>query len=220
MIFFRKRRKEKANDSNDNYFEELEKKENTLFNKPIDEVRVPEIILRYRKEYNGQKLKVLKDLYFDTINKQNNTDRLKATSEYIQYSTLALSLTEPLIEHEKLNRGYRGFNLSLPALNFTPDYFALNGIKGQLANIKDILYFFAELKSDRWIIDRAYVILETRSKVFEYIKRNNSITNKEFEETFKEEFKIISYSILSSLEDYGFLKSEKRKGRFKLYELA
>lgn len=109
---------------------------------------------------------------------------------------------------------------NFPAFNFAPKYFALQSVRGQLANFKGIVFFFQELNDYREVIDKAYCILELRPKIFELIKENNGTTNKEFEDSFPNESEFIGGSFLYLWEKMGVIKSDKKSGRYKLYELT
>lgn len=198
---------------------EYERKQNAIFDLP-DNQNAPIIINTFRKEYRGRKLSELSEAYFEfsEIIKETYIDDI---NKHLKYCILASGPTEPVIQFDKLNSGLNYCQIKrFHAFDFAPKYFALQGARGQLANFKDIIIFFEELKEYLEVIDKAYCILELRPKIFELIKTNNGITNKEFEDAFPDESEFINDSFMYLWEKMGVVKSNKKRGRYKLYELT
>jgi len=195
-----------------------DKKVNPVYDMPIEN-NIPNVINSFRKSYKGRKINELVDNYYhfkDILQESNPSD----ISKHLEYCLLSFGLIEPLIFYHKQITDLKVCQIrSFPCLDFSPRYIALQGMRGQLTNIKDIVYFFEELEDYKQIVDVAYCILELRPQIFKFIKENNGMTNKEFEQQFPNETEFIGGSILSGLEMFGQLKSDKRKGRYKLYEI-
>ena len=142
--------------------------EQTIYN-PSDHNNPPEILKKLRSEYKGNTIEYLNDLYFETLEKIQKADKENNVSELLLNCQISIGLIEPLICYNY--KHYNSFDIkSIPAIHKGLIYFSVNGIKGQLKNIADIIDFFDELKFYKSDVEEAFERVKLSSRIYNTIK--------------------------------------------------
>ena len=128
-------------------------KETTEYN-PSSSSTTPEIIKRLRKAYVGQTVEGLNGIYFGLLQKIQQADKENDINQLLLNSQLSLGLIEPLIIHSY--KHYNRFDIkTIPAIEKGLIYFSVNGVKGQIKNIKDLVDYFNELHFYKTEVEKA-----------------------------------------------------------------
>ncbi len=148
-------------------------KEETIYD-PAEDKNAPEILRRLRSVYKGNTIEYLNHLYFETLEKIQKADKENNISELLLNCQLSLGFIEPLICYNY--KHYNSFDITgIPAIYKGLAYFSINGIKDQIKNIADIVYFFDELKFNRKYVKEAYEMVELSSKIHKILSNNGEI---------------------------------------------
>lgn len=139
---------------------------------------VPEIIRRFRKNYEHQNDKILVKLYFELLNKIQEDSKLKNFDSMIANAQLSLGLLEALIRDCK--NSYGKFDIkTIPAIDFVLPHLAIRGNIGQIKNIQDIVNFFPELNNWKDTVEKAFLMQKLASKIYAYLKDNPDTLQKD-----------------------------------------
>ena len=142
--------------------------EQTDYN-PYEHNSTPEILKKLRSAYKGNTIEYLNDLYFETLEKIQKSDKENNINELLFNCQINLGLIEPLICHNY--KHHNSFDIKgIPAIYKGLIYFSVNGIIGQLKNIADIVAFFDELKLYKSDVEEAFERAKLSSKIFNIIK--------------------------------------------------
>jgi hypothetical protein len=143
-------------------------KKQTIYN-PSDHNNPPEILRKLRAVYKGNTIEYLNDLYFETLEKIQKADKENNISELLLNCQISIGLIEPLICYNY--KHYNSFDIrGIPAIYMGLIYFSVNGIKGQLKNIADIINFFNELKFYKSDVEEAFERVKLSSRIYNTIK--------------------------------------------------
>lgn len=132
---------------------------------------VPEIVARFRETYKGQSLSKLNDLYFAIMGQMTEAEKKGDINNLLMHCQGSLGLLESLIKYNK--KEYDSFDIkTIPALDKSLIYFAINGNTRQLKNIQDIVNYFKELHHYKDKVDIAFARSELTSKIYQHVEAN------------------------------------------------
>jgi hypothetical protein len=112
----------------------------------------PPIIVQFRDKGENFSSEKKVALYYEFVDKIQN--RTLDISERISYCQMSLSFIEALIKSRVEDRG-RFDCESIPAIELAVGHFAKQGVRGQLLNIRDIVFYFPELEPWRKMVEDA-----------------------------------------------------------------
>lgn len=137
-----------------------------------------ELVKKFSEAYKGVPQKKLEDVYFVMLNDIGVCYSNKNIQKLLELCQSSLALVEPLIKWTKKEMG--SFLItSIPAIEYGCRLWAVMGVGGQLDNIKEMVEYFPELKPWRKDVEKAYIMKELASKIYKYLKVNNSCLQKD-----------------------------------------
>jgi len=173
---------------------------------------VPEIVTRYRENYKGQSLRKLNDLYFDIMEQLTAAEKKGDINNLLMHCQGSLGLLESLIKYNKME--YGSFDIkTIPALDKALIYFAINGNKGQLKNIQDIVNYFKELHPYKEQVDIAFIRRDLAANIYQYVKANPNCPQTDLKNNIDcDDGRYISTTV-HYMEKSGKLTKKKEKSR-------
>jgi len=194
--------------------------------KKIDEIKLTieepsewlkDYLQRNRSYYENVPYKVINDLYFENMKKQNGAMANNDYKEAYINAELTLPLLEKFIQGQYSE--YGSFDIrGIPCVEFCMEYTSLMGLVGGFKNISEIINHFPETKLVyQEELEKYRILMELSKKIRKIVKSNGGI----LQNTLKKE--LIDYDpklITSSCKDmdrFGLLKREKVGNTYKLY---
>lgn len=146
---------------------------------------VPQVVQGYRKHNAKKKLSVLVQSYFDMHEKMREAKSRKDYASLIQYCQLGLSMIEPFIVEQK--HSYGSFDIKgIPAIEEVLPHYAVIGARGQIENVRDIVWFFPELSPWKKEVENAERMRKIASDVYKFVKNNPDAVQKDLKQNISE----------------------------------
>jgi len=137
----------------------------------ISDENTPQIIIKFRQFYQDKTFSELQEMYFDFLQKILNSEKKGDLKNIIFFCQGSMGLIEPLIIYEKKKFGM--FELKkIPSIEYGLIYNSILGNKGQLENIKDIVYYFPELHFLKPEVEKSFIRKDLSSQIYHYVKSN------------------------------------------------
>jgi len=175
-----------------------------------------QLIEKFRTTHKGVPPEKLVGVYFDLLNKIEQSKKEKDFNKMLMYCQMSISLLEPLIEQTKKEFGMFDIK-SIPAIEIGSVFLAIYGMRGQLLNFKEVIEYFPELNPWRESIERAITMQNVASKIYRYVKNNEGCLRAELKKALGVEDGRMVSRVVYYMELIGKLKKEKSG---KIYSLS
>jgi len=129
---------------------------------------IPAIVRAYRKQNEGVSDAEGTNRYFDCLEKLQRSKR-DARSR-LQYAMMCLSFLEPFIKDAKKEFGE--VPPVIPAIYEATIFQAINGARGQLENILELVKFFPEIDDYIPAVEEGFVMLELAAKIRKHLSKS------------------------------------------------
>jgi len=174
---------------------------------------VPAVVEAYRKGHKGVPLEELVSAYFDSLEKLQASK--KDAAARLRYAMMCLSFLEPLIRYSKKEGGK--VPPVIPAIPEATIFHAINGARGQLQNILDLVKFFPEVHDYIPTVEEGFVILELASKIRKLLQEKPGAIQNKLKRTLEfDDGRLIS-RVVHYMEISGQLKRKKSGNTYELY---
>jgi len=126
---------------------------------------IPRALLAYREQNRNTSDYDADGLYFASL------ERLQAckkdASQRLHYAMVCLSYIEPFVRYQ--TREYGSVPPSIPAISEALTFHAVNGARGQLENIREIIEFLPALDAYKPAVAESFLMLDLAAKVRSYL---------------------------------------------------
>lgn len=174
---------------------------------------VPAIIQAYRKQNKGVSDAEGNDRYYDCLEKLQKSKR-DARSR-LQYATMCLSFLEPFIKCQKKEFGE--VPPVIPAIGEATIFHAINGARGQLENILELVKFFPEIDYYIPVVEEGFMMLELAASIRKHLNESpGALQNKLKKPLEFDDGRLIS-RVVHYMELAGQLERQKSGKTYKLY---
>lgn len=129
---------------------------------------IPAIVRAYRKQNEGVSDAEGANRYFDCLEKLRSGKR-DARSR-LQHAMMCLSFLEPFIKDAKKEFGE--VPPVIPAISEATIFQAINGARGQLENILELVKFFPEIHDYIPGVEKGFVMLELAAKIRKHLSKS------------------------------------------------
>jgi len=171
----------------------------------------PQIIETYRDCTRGRSNEELVGEYFKLLAKIEKAGEKGNRSSLIQYCMLSLPFIEPLIRWGTDPSGFR--IRSIPAIQELAQAWGQQCNKAQLANLRELVWFFPELEPWRRDIEDAERTVELRPSFEWFFRERRTCLRKDLPKAFPDLPREAVLRVVDDLVEVGVLKTGKA-GRF------
>lgn len=139
---------------------------------------MPNYIELFRERNKNAPVKKLVDTYYDLLNQIWQDKKNKDYKKMLIKCEMSLSLIEPLIIETKNEFGSMDLP-SIPAIEVGVNFWAILKDDKNLNIVREIVGFFPELEGWKAFLEKAFVMKELSSKIYNYVKDNEGCLQKE-----------------------------------------
>lgn len=126
---------------------------------------IPDTVRAYREQNRNISDAEGEVMYYRSLNwiwENKKNARLR-----LQFAMMGLSYLEPFIRHWK--KEYGEIPPSIPAITEATIWHAINGARGQLENVRDLVAFFPEVSDHLPGVEEGFVMLDMAGKVRKHL---------------------------------------------------
>jgi len=128
---------------------------------------------------------------------------------------MALCLLEPFIKYEK--KEYGQVPPVIPAIPEAIYFHAINGARGQLKNIQDIVEFFPELEDYQFTVEQGFVMLDVAARIRKHVGGNPGCHQNKLKKVLEFDDGRLLSRVIHYMEVAGQLERKKSGKTYELY---
>lgn len=174
---------------------------------------VPQVLREQRKANQNIPIETLVDAYYNSLEKLQASK--KDGSARLRYAMMCLVFLEPLITYSK--REWGSVPPSIPAIPEAIIFQAINGNKGELENIKDIVGFFPQLGKYQATVEEGFAILDVAAKVREHVRDHPGCLQNGLKKALVSDNGRLISRVVHYMEIAGQIRRKKGGNSYELY---